>query len=46
MGHLMAKLKIRDPERHQQCAAIKQPLPHPLFRVVKGGVASWEIVTA
>jgi hypothetical protein len=45
-GHLMAKLKTRDPDRYQECETIKQPLPHPLFRVIKGGIASWEVVTA
>ena len=45
-GHLMAKLKTRDLDRYHQCEIIKQPLPHPLFRVIKGGIASWEVVTA
>ncbi len=45
-GHLLAKLKTRDPDRHLQCKLIKEPLPHPLFRVIKGGIASWEVVTA
>jgi hypothetical protein len=45
-GHLLAKLEIRDPDRHKQCELIKEPLPHPLFRVIKGGIASWEVVTA
>jgi hypothetical protein len=40
--HLMDKLSRRDPEwraRHQQ---IKQPQPHPLFRVIRGSIAWWE----
>ena len=44
--HLLTKLKTRDPDRHQQYAAIGQPLPHPLFRVIQGGIAPWEVVTA
>jgi hypothetical protein len=44
-SHLRAKLKTRDPERCRQNEIIK-PLPHPLFRVVKGGIASWEVVSA
>ena len=43
-GHLKAKLKVRDPDRYRQCETIKPPLPHPLFRVIKGGIASWEVV--
>ena len=45
-SHLMAKLKTRDPDRYRQCETIKQPLPHPLFHVIKGGIASWEVATA
>jgi hypothetical protein len=44
--HLLAKLNTRDPHRHQQHESIKRPLPHPLFRVIRGGIASWEVVTA
>ncbi len=43
-AHLLAKLKTRDPARHQASRGIKQPLPHPLFRIIKGGIASWEVV--
>jgi hypothetical protein len=45
-GHLLAKLKTRDPDRHLKYESIKHPLPHPLFRVIKGGISSWEVVTA
>ena len=45
-SHLLAKLKTRDPDRHQRNQVIKQPLPHPLFRIIKGGIASWEVITA
>jgi len=43
-GHLVAKLNKRDPHWLKQFEIIKQPLPHPLFCVVKGGIASWEVV--
>lgn len=42
--HLMRKLKTRDPKRRVALAGVKKPLSHPLFRVVRGGVASWEKV--
>jgi hypothetical protein len=45
-GHLVAKLKVRDPNWLNQFEIIKQPLPHPLFRVIKGGLAPWEVVSA
>jgi hypothetical protein len=41
-SHLMRKLKTRDPERFAELSSIRQPRPHPLFRVVAGGVESWE----
>lgn len=40
--HLMNKLAIRAPERHEELLQETSPEPHPLFRVVPGGVAGWE----
>ena len=40
--HLMSKLKTRDPERHAAQSAAAAIRPHPLFRIVPGGVADWE----
>lgn len=40
--HLMKKLATRDPERRALLAKVRSPEPHPLFRVVDGGVATWE----
>ncbi len=40
--HLRAKLAVRDPERMDSVPVL--PDPHPLFRVVPGGVADWERV--
>jgi hypothetical protein len=40
--HLLEKLRMRDPERLAQLSEVKSPRPHPLFRVVRGGVAQWE----
>jgi hypothetical protein len=42
--HLLAKLKIRDPERLAQLKKVKSPRAHPSFRIVRGGVAQWERV--
>jgi hypothetical protein len=41
-AHLMAKLQVRDPERHAASRKIRLPDAHPLFDVVPGPVASWE----
>ena len=43
--HLLAKLAVRDPERHAALAAGPQggpARPHPLFTVVPGPVEDWE----
>jgi hypothetical protein len=41
--HLMEKLRTRDPKWRAQWTRVKQPQPHPLFRVCRGGdVARWE----
>ncbi len=43
-AHLLAKLKVRDPECYRRHAAVKTIRLHPMFRKVPGGVESWEIV--
>ncbi len=40
--HLLAKLALRDPPRHEQQKSIRSPLPHPLFDVIDGDVEPWE----
>jgi len=41
---LRGKLATRDPRRLAALAEIDVPEPHPLFRVVAGGVEPWERV--
>ena len=43
-NHLLAKLAVRDPESYERLARMTRPRPHPLFRVVRGAVESWERV--
>jgi hypothetical protein len=43
-GRLLDKVGTRDPDWYAGLRAVKTPLPHPLFRVVRGGVAPWERV--
>lgn len=40
--HLLAKLRVRAPEMARQWSNLKQPEPHPLFRIVPGEVREWE----
>ena len=45
-GHLCAKLRSRSPAWLKQFDAVELPVPHTLFHVIKGGIASWEVVSA
>ena len=40
--HLLSKLRARDAEWGRRLEAVRDPRPHPLFRVVPGGVEKWE----
>ena len=40
--HLKRKLRSRDPERYRESLKLKNPAPHPLFRIVAGKVRGWE----
>ena len=40
--HLCRKLELRDPERLDRLTGVAKARAHPLFRVVRGGVSSWE----
>jgi hypothetical protein len=40
--HLLNKLAKRNPDLHRRWVRTRAPEPHPLFRVIAGGVAPWE----
>lgn len=42
--HLAKKLEMRAPELFKRQVATSTPLVHPLFRLVPGGVADWEVL--
>lgn len=42
--HLLEKLRNRDPVWLAKIQSTARPLPHPLFRLVAGGVAEWEVM--
>lgn len=44
-AHLRAKIEMRAPSLLAPLDAAALPEPHPLFRVMAGGVASWEVVS-
>ena len=42
-NHLMKKLIGRDREQYDRISGFKQIRPHPIFRIVMGGVEDWEV---
>jgi len=40
--HLMRKLEKRNPDWLCRMRNVDHPIPHPLFRPVRGGIAEWE----
>lgn len=40
--HLKKKLKVRDADRYRKIRAVRIAKPHPLFKVVDGGIETWE----
>jgi len=42
--HLQKKLRCRDSAWLQRWKSVARPRPHPLFRMVAGDAADWEIV--
>lgn len=45
-SHLQMKLRSRAPDWLTSLKRVEQPLTHPIFRVVQGGIASWEVGAA
>ena len=41
--HLAAKLRVRDPSWLEQFVTLSEPESHPLFAIVSGPVADWEV---
>lgn len=41
-SHLLVKLAIRDPELYERLSHVNRPQVHPSFRIIPGGVESWE----
>ncbi|MDO8789670.1 MAG: pyrimidine dimer DNA glycosylase/endonuclease V [Sulfuritalea sp.] len=42
-AHLVAKLRVREPSWLEQFVTLPEPEPHPLFQLVPGPVAEWEV---
>lgn len=44
-AHLCEKLRVRAPALLEEVRSVSRPQVHPLFRIVKGGIADWEVVS-
>ncbi len=42
--HLKKKLAKRNPEQYSKLLLLKETLPHPMFEIIKGEIAEWEII--
>jgi hypothetical protein len=42
LNHLKTKLRLRDLSRYRKILAVKKTQAHPIFKVIKGGIESWE----
>jgi len=40
--HLLKKLKIRDKKRYSELRNLKKIHAHPMFKIIEGGLESWE----
>jgi len=45
LGHLLAKLEIRDRAAYKNLSSQGEIVPHPLFQIIEGEVEDWEIVS-
>jgi hypothetical protein len=41
-SHLKRKLKVRDRGKYRDLANVKEPEPHPLFKIIEGPIEPWE----
>lgn len=44
-SHLTKKVKTRDKRKYDEIANVRNPEPHPLFRMVSGEIEKWETVS-
>jgi hypothetical protein len=43
-SHLLKKLEVRDDKKYKEVRRNKTLEPHPMFKVVPGNIAEWEVV--
>lgn len=42
--HLLRKLEIRDNNRYTEFSNNAETLPHPMFKIINGGIEKWEVI--
>jgi hypothetical protein len=45
LSHLKRKLKLRAPDKCKELQSVVRPKCHPLFQVIAGALAEWEIIS-
>jgi hypothetical protein len=40
--HLLEKVRPRNPEWYEDLVLVKRVVPHPLFKILPGGIEKWE----
>lgn len=45
LSHLKRKLRKRDRIKYLEIRTVKTPALHPLFKMVKGGIETWERIS-
>ncbi len=43
-AHLLNKLEVRDKPRFEELQSLTDVEPHPMFQVVTGEIATWEVL--
>jgi len=43
--HLREKVRFRNPMWFKNLVLVKRVVPHPLFKIIPGGIAEWEKIT-
>ena len=44
MKHLLSKLQMRDQNKFEKVALLKEIEPHPMFEITQGDIEKWEII--
>ena len=43
--HYLEKVRLRNPKWFHDLVLVKRVVPHPLFKIIPGGIAAWEKIS-